>query len=249
MSHACAHLAHGPVLPSGNPPEPVGDPIPRPGGLEQRKPPSVRGYPGGSPCSGAPHGGTRRGLPSRDSARQHIPKGPGPASRGQGPRAALRAPRSRRPGLHLAVLSLAFGVLACERSWDAMNRSFLRRDLARLCEIHGVRPRLRHCRMVGATREGVCCAPLDPADVARLVRGLGLVRIETPEDHPQVAHILHRAGLCTPTGDQPSGREVFAALGRPPSLRLPGGTAFHHLVLVVSEGGSRTCFIACYAYG
>lgn len=144
---------------------------------------------------------------------------------------------------------IAVLVAGCERAWDSANRVALRNDLWRLCARNGVAVELHDCRMVGSTRDGICAARVTEEDVTRLVEGLGLTRVDAAAiGDPRLVAAL-RTAACNGGDDSTDRPEVYAVFGRPATLRLPDGTAFEHLVMVVRSLGRGVCLYASYAYG
>jgi len=150
----------------------------------------------------------------------------------------------RRIGiLSLQLLALA----ACDRMWNAGNRSPLEKDVRSLLKTCGPDPAWLKCGMAGTTREAWAAFNANPAQVKVLVKCLKLEIAEEGSDLRRIASYKETsfpAPEVVSVGAQ--GAEVWGTTLRVP---LKSGSAFSYLILIFDSATGRASFRMAYAYG
>lgn len=140
--------------------------------------------------------------------------------------------------------------LACDRAWDAANRGAATADVKALLAAHGAPDVTPECKMAGVSRNVECIFDATVEDAMNLVSGLSLRPVDSSSSLQDGVGTKPTAvsGCVEAFRGGPNVR-LYGVTGRPPQLRLAGGSAFEFLLLYHDVSASRACVQLSYAYG
>ena len=143
--------------------------------------------------------------------------------------------------------------LSCDRAWDAANRRAARADVKALLAAHGAPDLAPDCTMVGVSRDVECEFSATAEDLTHLVSGLSLRPVDSgsslQDDIANLNRRLPGPSRCVEHFRHWPNVRLYSATGRPPQLRLDGGSAFEFLLLYHDVSTSRACAWLSYSYG